>query len=407
MERVDLLRLMLPPARAVDTAPVRCAWRTAQGWQGATLENLAALAALSTPSRPRRVEVCPHPGDVSMTTLELPPLPAARLRVAVLGAIELLALAAPADLAVGIGARDATGRVPVAWMSAEALSACLRALRQHGLAVQAVLAPPAFLPAPDQGLAALRVDGWAIVRSGAGSGLVHPLAAAQADPVQLEARLRPLLPGALPLHWLAESEASSFAGSGWAWTLPMAASGGEGTDRRWLRPAIGWSVATAAVCLLGLQLQAARVAAEGQALTRQMAAQVKAAFPELPVVLNPLQQARQLRDARRAGTTMGSIESADFAALVRASTAVLAQAEGQVQGLDFRDGQLRVRWRAGVVLGADELKALQTSAQQRGLQLLSEEGGLRVALAETKQGGEGSVAPAAASKTAAQNGAAP
>ncbi|KAF1043089.1 MAG: hypothetical protein GAK38_04096 [Xylophilus sp.] len=32
MERVDLLRLMLPPARAVDTAPVRCAWRTAQGW---------------------------------------------------------------------------------------------------------------------------------------------------------------------------------------------------------------------------------------------------------------------------------------------------------------------------------------------------------------------------------------
>ena len=78
-----------------------------------------------------------------------------------------------------------------------------------------------------------------------------------------------------------------------------------------------------------------------------------------------------------------------------------------MQGLDFRDGQLRVRWRAGVVLGADELKALQTSAQQRGLQLLSEEGGLRVALAETKQGGEGSVAPAAASKTAAQNGAAP
>ncbi|WP_411881446.1 type II secretion system protein GspL [Polaromonas sp. YR568] len=389
MARVDLLRLMLPAARHLATSPVRCAWRTPQGgWQGATFQSLASAAANC---QPRRIEACPHPADVSMAEIELPPLPAGRMRAAVLGAVELMALAAPKKLAVGFGPRSTGGTVPVAWMNADALSACLRELREHGLAAQAVFPPPAFLPGPEDAsspehtASAMLIDGWALVRTGVATGILHPVPMGSMNPVQAEARLRPLLPESLPLRWLTfgeEGEAGQsqapapWSGTGWSWTLPMGKSPAHGMDHPWLRPAIGWAAATAAVCLLGLNLHASRVAAQGQALTRQMAAQVKAAFPEVSVVLNPLQQARQLRDARKAGGVI--VESADFAALVRASAGLLPRAQGQVQRLDFRDGQLHIRWREGAMLSADETKALQAQARERGLAVQFEDGGLRM-----------------------------
>lgn len=396
MARADLLRLVLPPARgtAGETAgsPVRCAWRTPQGvWQSASFQDLAQAAASAAAFQPRRIEACPHPADVSMAQVELPPLPARRMRAAVHGAVELMALAAPSSLAVGFGPRSAGGTVPVAWMSADALSACLRALREYGLGAHAVFPPPAFLPNPQdasspQGTAsAMLIDDWAVVRTGADAGILHPLPPGHMDTAQADARLRPFLPELSPLRWWPLGEtagpdqsqaAAPWSGSGWSWTLPMGNSTARGMDRPWLRPAAGWAAATAAVCVLGLNLHASRVAAQGQALARQMAAQVKAAFPEVPVVLNPLQQARQLRDARKAGHV--TVESADFAALVRASAGLLPQARGQVQRLEFRNGQLHVRWREGAMLSADETRALQAQAQERGLAVQVEDGGLRI-----------------------------
>ncbi|WP_411882685.1 type II secretion system protein GspL [Polaromonas sp. YR568] len=389
MARVDLLRLMLPPARNFKSSPVRCAWRTPQGvWHSATFQDLS-LAAASC--RPRRIEACPHPADVSMAEIELPPLPARRLRAAVLGAVELMALASPEKLAVGFGPRSGKGTLAVAWMNADALSACLRELRQHGLPAHAMLPPPAFLPnpedasSPEHTASAMLIDGWALVRTGVATGILHPVPMGSMNPVQAEARLRPLLPESLPLRWLPFDDAfdpglgqapAPWSGTGWSWTLPMGKSPAHGMDHPWLRPAIGWAAATAAVCLLGLNLHASRVAAQGQALTRQMAAQVKAAFPEVSVVLNPLQQARQLRDARKTGGVV--VESADFAALVRASAGLLPRAQGQVQSLDFRDGQLHIRWREGAMLSADEIKALQAQAQALGLAVQFEDGGLRM-----------------------------
>ncbi|MGJ7498840.1 type II secretion system protein GspL [Variovorax sp. ZT5P49] len=413
---VGLLRLMLPPARNMDASPVRCAWRTPQGvWHGAAFEGLAAIAARF---QPKRVEVCPHPADVSMTQIELPPLPARRQRIAVLGAIELLTLAPPKNLSVAFGPRSEKGTVPVAWMSTGALSTCLRALQDQGLPVHAVFPPPAFLPAPvDDTSGAIVVDDWAVVRTGVDEGTLHPVPAGHANPSQIGERLQPFLPDSLQLRWLqldetlepGEGPASSpWTGDGWSWTLPTGKTSAEGADRRWLRPAIGWAVAATAVWLVGLNLYASQLAAQGQALTRQMAAQVKAAFPEVPVILNPLQQARQLRDARRTGAGAGTVASADFAALVRASAGLLTQAEGQVQSLDFQNGQLQIRWREGFTPNPDELKSLQRRAQERGLEVQAEDKGLRIQVGATKKGEKGDeLAPrAAAAPKAAASGAA-
>lgn len=416
MMRVDLLRLMLPPARNMETSPVRCAWRTPEGtWQSAVVEGLAVIAARY---QAKRVEVCPHPTDVSMTEIELPPLPTKRLRIAVLGAVELLALASPKSLAVGFGSRSVKGTMPVAWMSASVLSACLRQLQQHGLPVHAVFPPPAFLPHPKDGswpegsVGAIVMDGWAVVRTGDDRGILHPVPTGRADPGQVAARLQPLLPDSQPLHWLRADDAvgpdqgvpTPWKGGGWNWTLPTGQTSGHEADPHWLRPAIGWAAATVAVWLLGLNLYASQVAAQGQALTREMAAQVKAAFPEVSVVLNPLKQARQLRDAQRAGA--GTVESADFATLVRAFTGLLTQAEGQVQRLDFQNGQLQVRWREGASPSTGELKTLQGRAQERGLTVHPEDGGLRMEVASGKT--SDNVAPLAATpELAAVSGAAP
>jgi general secretion pathway protein L len=398
MTRIDLLRLLLPSAQSKRTSPVRCAWRTPHGtWQSAIFQDLTAIASSY---QPRRVEVCPHPADVSMTEIELPPLSAKRQRIAILGAIEMMALTPPKSLAVGFGPRSDKGTVPVAWMSASALSMGLRELQDHGLSVHAVLPPSAFLPNPsdrtwpEKTAGAMRIDDWVVVRTSTNEGILHPAPAEQADLVQVDARLRPFLSDSLQLHWLPfgdavkpehSQEPGPWTGTGWKWTISMGESAAHRDDLLWLRPAMGWAAVTVSVCLLGLNLHAAQVAAQGQALTRQMAAQVKAAFPEVSVVLNPLKQARQLHDARQTGAS--SVESADFAALTRACAVLLTRAQGQVQHLDFRDGQLQIRWREGATLSSEEMKALQAQSQERGLAVQFEDSGLRLQLASgTKSG---------------------
>ena len=395
MTRVDNLRVMLPRARSIAASPVRCAWRSGTGaWQAATCDGLSALTARF---KPRHVEVCLHPADVSMARIELPPLASQRLRTAVIGAVELLALSPSSDLVVGFGPRGDDGWVPVAWMSARVLSELLQVLKAQGVLAHAVFPPPAFLPGPQDGawsdgaVAAIVVDDWVVVRTGAAEGMSYPMPQGCADPTQIEAKLKPHLPDPRPLHLLSTDEPregagtgdssslSSLGGSGWKWSLPIGDATPGGAGRRWLRPLVGWTAAALAVWLVGLNLYASRIAAQGQTLTRQMAAQVKAAYPEVPVILNPLQQARQLRDARRAGVVAGgSPEAGSFATLARASAGLLTQAKGQVQRLEFRDQRLDVRWRDGAAPSADELKSLQERAQQLGLAVSAESGGLRI-----------------------------
>ena len=310
--------------------------------------------------------------------------------------MELLALTSPLSLTIGFGQRSDDGKVPIAWMAKAQIARYLEQLVQHGLRVDAVLPPPALLPAPDSSdqdsaVSAAILDDWLVVRTGSNFGALLPVPDCSRDITKLEARIRATVPEAAQVEWhhdgnaiaVAGGESTMWSGTGWRWELPLAESSLQKRGVSWQRPAMAWSAIVALVWLVGLNLYADRVEDEGQALKRAMAAQVKSAFPELSVVLNPLQQARQLRDARQAG--LGSVMSDDFATMVRGATLLLAQANGQVERLEYRSGQLQIAWRDGAMLKSSELESLQTTASERGIAVEADGGGLRLRVLAPEQ----------------------
>ena len=96
-----------------------------------------------------------------------------------------------------------------------------------------------------------------------------------------------------------------------------------------------WSVAVLVWCL-GLNLHAMQLANEGDQLRARMVAQVRAAFPNLPVVLNPLQQARQQLQGGQGATGTGLV------ALLDGAGKAMPFLAGNVTALDYADGELRI-----------------------------------------------------------------
>ncbi len=92
--------------------------------------------------------------------------------------------------------------------------------------------------------------------------------------------------------------------------------------------------------MIGLNFYAAREAAQGQRLKARMSQRVKQAFPELPVILNPLQQARQQIAARQSGAATDPAQR--FANLVQQAGSAMPFMSGNVQALVFENGELRL-----------------------------------------------------------------
>jgi general secretion pathway protein L len=403
--KVDLLRLMLPPWAGGDATDVamRCGYRQADGrWRDG---GVRALSAIASEFNARRLEVSLHPGDVPMAAFTLPPLSGRRLHAAVRGAIEPCALQPLDSLVTGFGPRGADGIVPAAWIARGVIDGWLALLRRHGLAVRELQLPAAFLPCPTQGWVACQIDRWLVVRTGAGQGFTQWLPegidrtagvmAAQADS-----------DSALPsVQWSGDGDpAESWSGEGWRWALSAGEAGTGGAGAAWVGPAVGWGVVAIAVWLTGLNVYASQLASEGQALKRQMAARVKAAFPAVPVVVDPVKQAKQQQEALAAGAQPSA--TGDAAGLLRAATNLLAQAApGQVQGLRYTAGELHVRWRDGGAPAAEAWRALQAKAGEQGLAVQSDAQGLRVTVASATSGTPAS-APASAPSTDAETGSA-
>lgn len=279
-------------------------------------QSLDKLAA-ALPSR--QVQAILHPGDAVVATVELPPLPAGRLEAAILARVEPMVLSELDDLCIAHGPRLPDGRIQVAWAGRRPLRGAWQNLHDAGLEVQALVPAELALPAQDP----------------------HPQ-----QPLRLPADAR--WQAALP-----------------DWSLARPELRPNQQARRW-RPGLRWAAAAALVWLAGLHWHAAQLRGEIQTLQKQTEQTVRAAFPSLSVLLDPLRQTRnQLAQLRQ---THGLSAQDDFMPLALDSARVLAFAEGHVTTLHYRDQSLSLTLAEGYAPPADE-SALEARAAAASLVL--------------------------------------
>lgn len=322
------LRIALPPLDQLSAESlVHYAWldRTGQ----VSRQGQASLGQLAPPRKTLAAECFLHPGDSLLTSLELPPLTAAKVTAAVTCAAQALILGPVAQVQVVHGPRESNGQVQVGWLPKAGLEQLNRVLAQVHISLRGLYPAPYALPVPPAGgLSVACVEGHLLLRQSLHQSALHPLGARA---------LEALLNGGAQLHQINEHTAQRWQGvvPGWGLhgRLKRTRNGGWGR-------ALGLSALAVAVWTLGLNLYAARQVGEGQQLKAQMIAQVKQAFPQLPVILNPLQQARQqLAAAQGAGADPGQ----RFSSLVQLAGSHLPFMVGSVQALAFEQGRLHLQ----------------------------------------------------------------
>lgn len=308
-----------------------------------------------------RVEAILHPGDTIVTSVTVPPLPPHRMTAAVAGAVEPMLLGDIETLAVAHGIRHADGTIAVAWGPREHLARALTILTDVGLSADAVLPAPFALAQTESGWTASVRDGHLVVRSGPEAGYcwaIDPTAPADgSEPAAaaLHLAIEQAQPAAIawvppvPTGWLAPEGVelrtlpadTQWSGVAPSWSLALADLQPRHSGRsRWKQPA-WWAAAAAAVWLLGLNVHAWQLSREEQALRQRMVTQVRTAFPDLPVIVDPLKQAEQRRDALR--TADGKFGSTDFLPMSLAAADALPQAASNLTTVSYADAELRLK----------------------------------------------------------------
>lgn len=324
------LRLALPPLRALTPESEipfvlldrdRHILRSGQ----LPLHDLAPAVPAS------RVEVILHPQDTVDTRIALPPLRGERLHAAAVAVVEPLSLSATDDLAIAFGPRDADGQAPVAWTGRAALERGWTMLAQAGLKVAALYPTNAVLPRQAGGVN---------------------------DPLSLPADARWRHPA--PAWSLALPELRPATQGRWRWRAPLA-----------------WSAAALAVWVAGLNIHAAQLAAEGQALQQSIHDRVAAAFPQLPLIMDPLKQAQQQVDALRAARSVAS--DSDFMPLAQAAARMLPAGSFELSALAYQDGVLAIARADRTAAGAPREDAAQRQAGTAGLVVVPAETGWKIA----------------------------
>jgi len=332
------VRVALPPLAdlTLDT-PVTVAWLDRQG--KVIGEEQSTLLQLGQGGKNAAVCFFLHPGDSLLASLELPLLPAAKTAAAVQCAAQALILGRSDDMHIAYSPRDEQGRVHIAWLSREWLSEFGRLLHLARL-TQRGLYPAAYgLPVGDAPVACMQ-DGHLLVRYSLQHAVVHPhfddavgdLLREAGPGVQWVGDLAP----DTPLNRLPVEQRWSGALPGWG------LHGGvqqNPSQTGWGR-AVACCTLAVAVWTLGLNLYASREAAQGQQLKAQMVQRVKQAFPQLPVILNPLQQARQQLAARETGTAEDPDQA--FTRLMQQAGNGIPFMAGSVQSLVFDNGELQL-----------------------------------------------------------------
>ncbi|NYT83142.1 general secretion pathway protein GspL [Alcaligenaceae bacterium] len=261
------------------------------------------------------VQAILHHGDAIVVDIDLPPLPAKRLDDAVRARIEPMALSDINDLCVAHGPRSGDGKITVAWIDRKALQDAWQVLAEAGLKLSAIVPLPLALP--------------------------------QGDP-------RPEQPLSLPVdeRWQAQLPRWSLARPEWR---PASKT------NRW-RKAAWWGGAAVMLWLLGVNIHAAQLRGEARALEASMEEAVRKAFPTLPVIIDPVRQARGQRDMLRLAG--GTAADDDFMPLAIGAAKVLGFAEGHVASLRYENDKLTLVLAEGYVPPTNEAALHQAAAVQ-------------------------------------------
>jgi general secretion pathway protein L len=335
------LRVALPPLATLDAdSPVEYAWLGRSG--EVEREGQSTLLQLGAAGKIDALECYLHPEDSVVTSMELPLLPAAKISAAVGCAAQALILGSSEHMHVAHSIRDLQGRVQIAWLPLASLQHLGQLLRQAQLKLRGLYPAAYALPVGEEGSAVgLRVGEHLLVRHSVHSALVYPMADETLSDLSAQGTL---------LQWIGEAPAAMLTNALPAtarWTGPAPEWGLHGGIQMTRVARGGWGKALGASALallvwtVGLNIYAAREAAQGQQLKDALSARVKQAFPELPVILNPLQQARQQIAARQTGAAQDI--SRVFNHLLQQAGNAMPFMSGRVQALTFADSELQLK----------------------------------------------------------------
>lgn len=341
-----LLRIALAPlAELQPDSQLHYAWLNQDGSVAQTAQ--ATLQELAEQVNSTPVEVTLHPSDSLLAELPFPPLPVARLAAAVQCAAEPLMLGSSAEQHIVHSQRSNAGLTSIGWLAQQALDDLFQLLARHNIKIKALYAAPFFLPANEHGWSACLVDGYLVVRKDRDAGWVHPL------PEVGQTQLQAATVEGVELNWvgdvpdqtglvidqlLPDAERWTGPGPSWGWKAKRSPSGD--TRPQWTKPLVCCALAVL-VWVTGLNLYANQLAEEGRQLQTAMSERVKQAFPEIPVILNPVQQARQQSAARLAGTA-DSTADMGFSQLVQQAASAMPFMVGGVDELTFTDTSLQL-----------------------------------------------------------------
>ncbi|SAI69113.1 general secretion pathway protein L [Bordetella ansorpii] len=399
------LRVALPALHAMrpDTV-VSCAHVTRHGEVQFEGELPLRDIAARWPGQP--VHFLLHPSDVALASVPVPPLSGARLDAAITTAAEPLVLGDLSSVVLAHGPRGDNGEAMLAWVEREALEQAMKRIADCKLKVAGCYPAPFFLPVSETGWTATLTGDSLLVRTGTDGAMVYPLPAdvdmttgqQPAELTFIAAEVQQAAPGAVawigacPAWWPLVSPApctlappsQRWAGALPGWSLnPSADKSVHSQD--WREP-LAWVAGAAVLWMLGLNLYAGRLANEGAALQQHMSQRVRTVFPELPTVLNPLQQSRQQRDARIAAQEQGA--AGEFAALLRLSAQTLPFSSGEVRELRYVPGELTLQTRAAGAPAGQSEPAWVQEARKAGLTVESGEpsGNWRIRRATAQDG---------------------